>query len=283
MCEFCHKHGEGKTWYLRAENYSEDLLSDLRRRGFIEEFFKNLPENYTSNVKQLAQLEKLPGFVKRAVRGRISNRMKASHFGQVVPIEDVEKIFEFITSIVRLPCVCRHITVGHEHRYCYGVSLAPDGGEMARIIRGIDAAYLTGPDTAGLEPLTKEQALAAFRDHEKHGLCHTVWTFRAPYIGGVCNCDRTDCLGLKMQLRARIPTLFRAEYVAAVDPDLCTGCRECLRLCPFGALSHSPARSKVSIDDELCFGCGICRSACPQGALSLFERSAVPATRNLWV
>ncbi len=31
MCEFCHKHGEGKKWYLQAANYSEDLLSDVRR------------------------------------------------------------------------------------------------------------------------------------------------------------------------------------------------------------------------------------------------------------
>ena len=35
MCEFCHKHGEGKRWYLKAENYSDDLLSDLKRL-FIE-------------------------------------------------------------------------------------------------------------------------------------------------------------------------------------------------------------------------------------------------------
>jgi hypothetical protein len=36
MCEFCHKHGEGQKWYLQAHNYSEDLLSDLRRRKFVE-------------------------------------------------------------------------------------------------------------------------------------------------------------------------------------------------------------------------------------------------------
>ena len=39
MCEFCHKHGEGKKWYMQVSNYSEDLLSDLRRRKFIQEFF----------------------------------------------------------------------------------------------------------------------------------------------------------------------------------------------------------------------------------------------------
>jgi hypothetical protein len=41
MCEFCIKHGEGKKWYLEAQNYSDDLLSDIRRRKMIEQFFSN--------------------------------------------------------------------------------------------------------------------------------------------------------------------------------------------------------------------------------------------------
>ena len=41
MCEFCLKHGEGKKWYLLAQNYSDDLLSDVRRRRFIQEFFSD--------------------------------------------------------------------------------------------------------------------------------------------------------------------------------------------------------------------------------------------------
>lgn len=44
--------------------------------------------------------------------------------------------------------------------------------------------------------LTKEEALAAFRHHEQEGLCHTVWTFMTPFIGGLCNCDRQDCFWL---------------------------------------------------------------------------------------
>jgi hypothetical protein len=27
MCDVCHKHGEGKKWYLQANNYSQDLKS----------------------------------------------------------------------------------------------------------------------------------------------------------------------------------------------------------------------------------------------------------------
>lgn len=33
MCEFRHVHGEGKKWYLGTENYSEDLLNDVRGCG----------------------------------------------------------------------------------------------------------------------------------------------------------------------------------------------------------------------------------------------------------
>ena len=58
--------------------------------------------------------------------------------------------------------ICRQATVGTEQRYCYGVSLAPNGGELMQIIRDLDLGYLTGPHTKGLEGLTKEQALAAF-------------------------------------------------------------------------------------------------------------------------
>jgi len=281
MCEFCHQHGEGRTWYLRAENYSEDLLADLRRRDYIRRFFR-LPERYPAQEKQLARLDKLPGFVKRAVRGRVSERMKRTHFGQVIPFEDIERIFEFVISAVRLPCVCRHITVGKEQRFCYGLSGAPDGGELMRIVREIDQAYLTGPDTSGLEPLSRTQALAAIHDHEKQGLCHTVWTFVTPFIGGICNCDRTDCLGLRTQLRDRIQTLFRAETVAVADPDRCNGCRECLRICPFGAMAYSAARRRVAVDPKGCFGCGICRSVCPRNALSLRARSDTPSASEIW-
>ena len=40
MCDLCTKHGEGTIWYKNAGNYAGDLLSDLGRRGYIENFLK---------------------------------------------------------------------------------------------------------------------------------------------------------------------------------------------------------------------------------------------------
>jgi len=281
MCEFCLKHGEGKKWYLQAANYSDDLLSDIRRRRFIEDFFTKTDE-IKQHVHKLDSLAKAPALIKSVVRRLVTARMKKQHFGQVIPIEDVERIFDFVNSIVRVACFCRHVTLGTEHRYCYGLTLAPDGGELGRLIRGLDNSFLGGPDNLAMETLTKAQALAAFRDHEKQGLCHTVWTFGTPFIVGICNCDRADCLAMRCTLTHQMPVMFRAEYVAAVDPDLCTGCRQCMRLCQFGAISYSAANKKIVIDQTRCFGCGICRSLCPTDAIRLENRADVPAVANLW-
>lgn len=281
MCEFCHKHGEGKKWYLQAENYSEDLLSDLRRRKFIADFFSN-PEELREQIDKLEGLNKAPGFVRSVLMPYMVGRQKKVHFGQVLPIEDVETIFGFVSSIVRLPCMCRHINLGSEQRYCYGISMAPQEGEFAKIIREIDMDYLTGPDTAGLEVLTKEEALENFRQYEKEGLCHTVWTFVAPFIGGICNCDRSDCDAMQATVTHGFPVMFRAEYVAEMNPELCNGCRQCMRVCQFGAIGYSAANEKIVIDPRRCYGCGICRTSCTKDAISLNERSSVPVAANIW-
>lgn len=59
MCEFCHKHGEGKKWYLNARNYADDLLSDLRRRRFIADFFSH-PERVAKAMRRLERLDAAP-------------------------------------------------------------------------------------------------------------------------------------------------------------------------------------------------------------------------------
>jgi ferredoxin len=281
MCEFCHKHGEGQKWYLRAENYSDDLLSDLKRRKFIADFFSGAEEHRRGRTDVRRQ-QPMPWFVRSVLRPYIVGRQKKVHFGQVLPIEDVEKVFGFVGNVVRLPCYCRYINLGTEQRFCYGISMAPQEGEMFKIIKEIDMAYLTGPDTSGLEELTKEEALENFRQYEKEGLCHTVWTFVAPFIGGICNCDRSDCGSMQATVTEGIPSMFRAEYVAEVNPELCNGCRQCMRVCQFGAIGYSAANKKIFIDPLRCYGCGICRASCTKDAIQLHDRASVPVAANLW-
>ncbi|MFA5400849.1 MAG: 4Fe-4S binding protein [Dehalococcoidia bacterium] len=282
MCEFCHKHGEGKIWYKQASNYSEDLLSDIRRREFVKEFFLH-PEKILEDEKMVLQLNRLPSFIRAIVMPFAIGRQKRTHYGQVVPIEDIDHVLGFVNSVTRLPCICRQVTVGSEQRYCYGFSMVPHAeSQMGQMIRSLGAEYLTGPSTSGLEELSREEAAKSIRDLEKKGCCHTVWTFMTPFIGGFCNCDRADCMAMKATVTLNFPVIFRAEYVALVEPDLCNGCRQCMRACQFGAMGYSIAHNKVTIDASRCYGCGICRSSCTKEAIKLSDRSRVALAAGLW-
>ena len=60
---------------------------------------------------------------------------------------------------------------------------------------------------------------------------------------------------------------------AAVDEAYCSGCKTCLDLCPYAAISFDEAgngaRTGVArINDALCKGCGTCVAACPASAIT---------------
>ncbi len=158
--------------------------------------------------------------------------------------------------------------------------MSPDSN-ISEIVSGLGDSFLTGPNTAGLEKLTREEALEAFRKHEREGLCHTVWTFRTPFIGGLCNCDRSDCWAMRFTVSQDVPIMFRAEYVGQIEPDACNGCRHCIRQCQFGALSWSASNKKAVIDQRWCYGCGICRAVCKENAIALIPREQ-SSVANLW-
>jgi heterodisulfide reductase subunit A len=55
---------------------------------------------------------------------------------------------------------------------------------------------------------------------------------------------------------------------SVVDEELCSGCRTCVSLCPYNAISFSEDKNGAEINDILCKGCGVCVAACPAGAIT---------------
>lgn len=53
---------------------------------------------------------------------------------------------------------------------------------------------------------------------------------------------------------------------AFIDADTCSGCRTCVGMCPFSAISFDPVANVASVNEVLCKGCGTCVAACPSGA-----------------
>jgi len=53
---------------------------------------------------------------------------------------------------------------------------------------------------------------------------------------------------------------------AWIEENMCSGCKTCILLCPYNAISRDEERKIAVIDQALCKGCGTCVAACPSGA-----------------
>jgi len=281
MCQFCHQHGEGKKWYLQAKNYSEELLFENGRVQFIKDFVRKAAARRTSRVEEkLRTAMKAPAWLRRLIFWSEERKYREDHFGQVVPLEDVKQVLDLANSIVRVPCVCRKSTTRKTStEFCFGLGIDPGKLEgMEEIFR---KSFRPGPEVKLFDKVTPEEAFDLHRSFEKKGLVHTIWTFKTPFIGGICNCDRSDCLAM-LGNRYNFNVFFRAEYVARTNPEACTGCGACLSRCQFGAVGYSVLNRKAFIDPLRCYGCGICRGACEFQAIKLIPRGDDSLAGKLW-
>jgi len=55
---------------------------------------------------------------------------------------------------------------------------------------------------------------------------------------------------------------------AVVDEEMCSGCKICLALCPYNAITFDEEKKLANVNDILCKGCGVCVAACPSAAIT---------------
>ena len=56
-------------------------------------------------------------------------------------------------------------------------------------------------------------------------------------------------------------------YYATVLSHVCAGCKSCISLCPFNAITFNEFERVAEINEILCKGCGTCVAACPNSAI----------------
>lgn len=61
--------------------------------------------------------------------------------------------------------------------------------------------------------------------------------------------------------------LVLEAITAEVDTSLCSGCKICIALCPYKAITYDEIGKHVTINEILCRGCGVCPAGCPSGAI----------------
>ena len=105
------------------------------------------------------------------------------------------------------------------------------------------------------------------------------------FLAGCCQGpkDIPDSVAQAGAAAAEVMALVDRGYIemepntAVIDAEECSGCKSCLPLCPYNAISFDDDTLKASINEVLCKGCGTCVAACPSGSIvqNLFEDEAI--------
>ena len=115
--------------------------------------------------------------------------------------------------------------------------------------------------------ISSDEAVEILRAEDKRGHVHNA--FFKDVAGGrfyaICNCCPCCCVGMKAWNMLGTPMLASSGYVATVSED-CTGCGDCVEICPFNAIEVGET---AVLDPVKCMGCGVCESACEYDAIEL--------------
>ena len=117
---------------------------------------------------------------------------------------------------------------------------------------------------------------------ERHPKLAPVNTFTdGIFLAGACQGpkDIPDTVAQAGAAAAEALALIDTGYVelepntAYINEEECSGCKTCVPLCPYGAISFREDTKKAEINEVLCKGCGVCVAACPSGSIgqNLFE------------
>lgn len=117
---------------------------------------------------------------------------------------------------------------------------------------------------------------------ERHPKLAPVNTFTdGVFIAGACQGpkDIPDSVAQAGAAAAEALALIDSGHVelepntAYIVEEICSGCKSCLNICPYTAITFDASKNKSSINVALCKGCGTCVAACPSSAIkqNLFE------------
>ena len=132
---------------------------------------------------------------------------------------------------------------------------------------------------ADTEQLARILALSRKADGfflEKHPKLDPVATTTdGIYVVGCCQSpkDIPDTVAQASAAAARALALISKGKVeieaaiAVIDEEHCSGCKVCIDLCPYKAISFDEVKKVSRVNEALCKGCGTCVAACPAGAI----------------
>lgn len=202
-------------------------------------------EGILSNREQCDKYPDLGVCFEEYTRTRIAilapNASTGMSFMRVIPVEaavknntkvasydEVSTLIESAKAISVGPCSCRR------SRRLMGEGCGHLEEDMCIYLN--DNAY-TYTKSGAHHMISKEEAYEILKRAEDNGLVHELNQSEG-FDGttAICNCCNCSCFALRIGTYFNTPDMLRTNYVAEVNPDLCTACGACVENCHPNAL-----------------------------------------------
>jgi len=268
---------------MNAKNYSNELAKEMNIAEYETEQWRAFEQVYIRKIMGISSIDvgyklQLP-IIGRVLRwnaekmihseSKNRNAVRADgHFGQVIPLEDAKIILGNLAAepIIENYCMCRWMQRGVKEACCINFGVL--SGVIEKLPRFIPKN--------NVYRLDRDEAIKRIEQHNRKGYVASVWFQPVPYINAICSCENPECGGLRLRQDFGLNSVYKAEYVAAIDPDKCQGCKSCVSMCQFSALRYIPSQERVMVDLRKCFGCGVCRHACKNDSIQMVPREQFP-------
>ncbi len=283
MCDICVAHGGGKKWFEVKRHLDAQYARELGFEPWEKDHWKNLETVYAELAGQIGDVMNDPTQAKTVITmieniindihpltQGVTFTFPQGHGGQILTLQEVEGVIKLSGEPYLVECPCRKMIANDDDRCCIPLGLH---GETAD----------TFPSkTTKVEKIDVDEAIALVRQFNAEGRVHQLAGTPLPIGFGLCNCEYPNCIALRPRIDFGVKHLKKSHYIAKVDFDKCSGCKECLSRCSFGAVSYINATGRAQIDMWKCFGCGLCVETCPEKAIELISRESVPALKDEW-
>ncbi len=173
----------------------------------------------------------------------------------VYPLHLMESVIESSDFFAVAHCPCRVVYKLAGKKCDHPVEVCLKFNDLARYLveRGIG------------RKVSKEEALQIVRISEEAGLVHFVDNAGGK-INHNCNCCGCACwnVGNIKRRKIRRDDIMATYFMRKTDTDECSGCGDCMDICPVDALKMQ--EDLPVVDEEWCIGCGVCATVCPTDA-----------------
>lgn len=187
----------------------------------------------------------------------------------VFPFDMMEKLIAKTKVIAVAHCPCR-LSAKLKGRGC--------NYELENCMKYDDLAEYLIDRSLGRK-ISQDEALKIVRDSEDAGLVHIVDNAQSE-VKHTCNCCGCCCWSVSTIRKRKAPrdTMMATYYLRETQTDICSGCGDCLKICPVQAIAM--VDNLPVVDTNWCIGCGVCVTKCPTSAAILARKTEALPPRN---